>query len=367
MKFTFAFFAFSEACNDLLPSEQCDNACIADFLSCQSACTTDDCNLQCDSQYKACFNNCPCGRSCPKGCEDCPSEYCYDPAKQTVVLGQRYDQTELTASYLVGENSISQVDAFSPGKNTIYSTGGVYFKGEFWVFGGYPDGNKISILRGCNFEEQTSRLVNYFSSELHSATVFNEEVWLCFGDGFTCEVFDGESNGLDDVKVSFERSYGASITVYDNQLIAVGASNDGGRGKVELRGDQWREIDDHPIDIGYTSVISFKTGILTVGGTTNRVDDNNEDGYDTVKGIYSLIDFTWSHVGNLQHGNMLGKAALNGNELLFVPGLKEPWVAQKLIWNGESFDYKESYETGMEGYVTFPLLFDATMTSCSLN
>ena len=84
--------------------------------------------------------------------------------------------------------------------------------------------------------------------------------------------------------------------------------------------------------------------------------------------IFSMYDLSLrKYDSSCFKGNMLGKAALNGNELLFVPGLKEPWVAQKLIWNGESFDFKESYETGMEGYVTFPLLFDASVTSCNLS
>jgi len=63
---------------------------------------------------------------------------------------------------------------------------------------------------------------------------------------------------------------------------------------------------------------------------------------------------------------MLSKAALNGNELIFIPGLKAPWLVQKLNWNGEIFEMKDIYETGMQGYVTYPSLFDARASSCEI-
>jgi hypothetical protein len=54
-------------------------------------------------------------------------------------------------------------------------------------------------------------------------------------------------------------------------------------------------------DISYTTVISFKTGVLTVGGVTKRVDDSNEDGYEPITGIYALENFEWSHIGDLKY------------------------------------------------------------------
>ncbi|CAG5079111.1 Oidioi.mRNA.OKI2018_I69.PAR.g9171.t1.cds [Oikopleura dioica] len=368
MKLSLAIFAVSDACSNELLSQQCDNDCIASYLDCQTNCLSDGCNLQCENNYKSCFNNCPCGGFCPKGCENCPSEYCYDPLKKTVVVGQRFDQTDLTASYFVGENSLEQVDAFSPKINQIYFAGSVFFKGELWIFGGYPDGNKISILGGCNFEEQQTRLKYLFSTERHALTLFEENVWLCFGNARRCEIFDGETSVLDDQNVNVARGYDVALGVYDQQLIAVGGYGVS-RGKVELRDEQkWRLIEDHPVDIAYTEVISFKRGILTLGGTSARVDDMNEDGYEVVKGIYRLEDYVWSQVGELQHANMLGKAALNGNELLFIPGLKQPWVVQKFRWNEETewLDENGSYETGQEGYTTFPLVFDSRAVSCEL-
>ena len=64
--------------------------------------------------------------------------------------------------------------------------------------------------------------------------------------------------------------------------------------------------------------------------------------------------------------NQLGKAVLNGDELIYIPGLKAPWVVQKLEWNGEDFEMEEVYETGMQGYVTYPSVFDSRATSCEI-
>ena len=63
---------------------------------------------------------------------------------------------------------------------------------------------------------------------------------------------------------------------------------------------------------------------------------------------------------------MLAEVVLNGNELIYIPGMKAPWVVQKLEWNGDAFEMKEVYETGMQGYVTYPAVFDARKTSCDI-
>lgn len=365
MKLSLIFPAFSSACSDSSAADLCTSDCTGKLFICQANCSTNDCNAQCESEFKECTNDCPCGRSCPQGCEACPSKYCYDPDLKTVVLGQRYNSNKLMASYMISEDSISNVTSFSPAENSIYSADSVFFKDEIWIFGGYPDGNKISILRGCEFETLPTRLQNWFSTEYHSSAVLDEKVWLCFGDFYACEIFDGESSVIDERRLNQPRQNGAAVGVYGGQLVAVGESGPS-RGKTELREEQWREIDDHPIDISYTSLISFKTGVLTVGGVTRRIDGSNEDEYEPIKGIYALQNFIWSHIGDLQHANMLSKAALNGNELIFIPGLKAPWLVQKLNWNGEIFEMKDIYETGMQGYVTYPSLFDARASSCEI-
>ena len=150
------------------------------------------------------------------------------------------------ASYVIGENSLSQVNSFSPAENSIYSAGSVFYKGEIWIFGGYPDAHKISILRGCDLEPQTTRLQNFFTTEYHSTAILDEKIFLCFGDLYACEIFDGDSSVIDERRLNNPRENGSAVGVYGDQLVAVGAFGSN-RGKVELREEQWREIQDHPM------------------------------------------------------------------------------------------------------------------------
>ena len=66
MKLSLFLFASSSACSDIFAADWCNSECTGALFSCQANCSTNDCNLQCESEFKECSNDCPCGRSCPQ-------------------------------------------------------------------------------------------------------------------------------------------------------------------------------------------------------------------------------------------------------------------------------------------------------------
>ena len=54
----------------------CSAVCGEIYVACIVACESSSCQSNCLRDYAHCEDNCPCGRNCPPGCENCDSPYC---------------------------------------------------------------------------------------------------------------------------------------------------------------------------------------------------------------------------------------------------------------------------------------------------
>ena len=71
-----SFTAKYRTYSDIELYDKCSAGCGESYVVCIVACESSSCQSNCLRDYSFCDDDCPCGRSCPLGCENCDSAYC---------------------------------------------------------------------------------------------------------------------------------------------------------------------------------------------------------------------------------------------------------------------------------------------------
>jgi len=185
---------------------------------------------------------------------------------------------------------------------------GTVVNGELHLFGGRDFNQMIFKLEGCSFKA-TGIETNIGFDEYSASLAINDgtSALICFersyGDSRQCEIFDGKTVNT---TISTNHTHGSgSLGFYKGQPAAFGTEWTDcctGARKIELFNDttEWVELQDHPYDMAYVTLVGLENGaLLSMGGKFNVNDKYPWSTHESLD-IWILEDNVWSLLGQLE-------------------------------------------------------------------
>ena len=274
-----------------------------------------DCQLDCNRQFAAALNQCPCYDECPNGCDACANDICDNKKLRVLVLNSSYGSQFLLRPYEPAE--ANQVDFNYESDTEAYFSCGATYRGKSLVFGGVKQTRQISQVTSCGLV-RIGNLRNDFSRGSCAAVDGGDYVALCFSKGTkTCLLWRDDEYALPEAQ--FKHDY-TSIAVVNRTIVAVGDSSGTTAETLDLLsfpfGEdqlQWQLKAEFPYSTTYKNY-------ATVGKDDAAYYFGGYNGAGMMNIITRFDLNTWSTIGELNKPRDFHSVALVGGRFLVVGG-----------------------------------------------